>query len=322
MENRFENLEDMMKKMIEMKSKALAVIHRAESKRTKIMEKIMRKLMEMQSKTPPMVPIANPNQDLIGIPLDKFKGKEIGREEFDEKSSFHQKLPPRTPKRGEIGFSDEGTAIREFYCGGGVINHYERFFGQIREGRVEPWGSGHVRWMKEKWEFHPQYTEETWRDHDNHYTRGGGSYWGNNDPRVRKLKMRKIEEMKSESSISDKQAPSEDKLIKKDVNEQGKEINLQSQGDVADQNLSLVQSDPAKTSTSQEPIFSKSKNEDLKDIETKSTSKNERKIVKVSLVSTDVGISEDGNVEIETQNVVNIEFSKDKVIRRFHTNRL
>ncbi|KAH0457413.1 hypothetical protein IEQ34_012728 [Dendrobium chrysotoxum] len=123
--------------------------------------------------------------------------------------------------------------------------------------------------------------------------------------------MRMIEEKKSESSISDTQAPSKDKLIQKDVNEEGKEIKLQSQGDGADQNISLVQSDPAKTSTSQEPVFSESKNKDLKDIETKSTSENERKTVKASLVSIDVGIFENENVKTETQDVANIEFLKE-----------
>ncbi|KAH0458652.1 hypothetical protein IEQ34_011466 [Dendrobium chrysotoxum] len=54
----------------------------------------MRKLMEMQSKTPQGVPIANLNQDLIGIPMAKSKGKEIRQEEFDKESFFHQESPP------------------------------------------------------------------------------------------------------------------------------------------------------------------------------------------------------------------------------------
>ncbi|KAH0457679.1 hypothetical protein IEQ34_012994 [Dendrobium chrysotoxum] len=99
----------------------------------------------MRSKIPPTIPIASPNQDLIGIPLAESKGKEIGREEFDEKSSFHQEPPPRTPRRRERGFSDGGTAGREFYCeSDGVVGHYGRLFGHgewtIREGggRAEP----------------------------------------------------------------------------------------------------------------------------------------------------------------------------------------
>ncbi|KAH0453966.1 hypothetical protein IEQ34_018290 [Dendrobium chrysotoxum] len=65
--------------------------------------------MEMQSKTPLVVPIANPNQDLIGIPLVESKREEKEREEFGEKSSFHQEPPPRVPRREEKGFSDGGT---------------------------------------------------------------------------------------------------------------------------------------------------------------------------------------------------------------------
>ncbi|KAH0437039.1 hypothetical protein IEQ34_026302 [Dendrobium chrysotoxum] len=129
-EGRFENLEDMMKKIIEMQLKASPTIPRAEPMKKKFLEEMMRKLMEMRSKIPPTVPIANPNQDLIGIPLAESKRNEIGREEFDEKSSFHQVPPLRAPRRGEIGFSDGGIARREFYCGGGgVVNYYGRLFG-------------------------------------------------------------------------------------------------------------------------------------------------------------------------------------------------
>ncbi|KAH0453436.1 hypothetical protein IEQ34_017760 [Dendrobium chrysotoxum] len=156
---------------------------------------MMRKLMEMQSKTPSIIPIANPNQNLIRIPLAKSKGKEVGRKEFDEKSSFHQE-PPSRASRGEIGFSDGGTTEREFYCGGdGVVNHYERFFWRGEwtigegEGCAETRESGHVRQMEENWEFHPRYMRETWRDHDNRYTGGGRSCWGGGNPKVRKLKM-------------------------------------------------------------------------------------------------------------------------------------
>ncbi|PKU75715.1 hypothetical protein MA16_Dca015595 [Dendrobium catenatum] len=65
-----------------------------------------RKHMEMLSKTPPTAPIANPNQDLIGILLAKSKGKKVERKEFDEKSSFHQEPPSTTSRKGEIGFSN------------------------------------------------------------------------------------------------------------------------------------------------------------------------------------------------------------------------
>ncbi|KAH0461164.1 hypothetical protein IEQ34_008739 [Dendrobium chrysotoxum] len=64
------------------------------------LEEMLKKLIEMQSKTPPAVPIANPNHDLIGIPLAKSKGKEIGWEEFYEEISFHQKPPFRALIRG------------------------------------------------------------------------------------------------------------------------------------------------------------------------------------------------------------------------------
>ncbi|KAH0465138.1 hypothetical protein IEQ34_005241 [Dendrobium chrysotoxum] len=49
------------------------------------LEEMMRKLIEMQSKTPLTVPIANPNQDLIRIPLVESKGKKSGQE-FNEES--------------------------------------------------------------------------------------------------------------------------------------------------------------------------------------------------------------------------------------------
>ncbi|KAH0466043.1 hypothetical protein IEQ34_006146 [Dendrobium chrysotoxum] len=70
--------EDAIMKMIEMQLKALPTIPRAESKRKEILEEMMRKLMEMRSKIPPTVLITNPNQNLIRIPLAKSKGKEIG----------------------------------------------------------------------------------------------------------------------------------------------------------------------------------------------------------------------------------------------------
>ncbi|KAI0497768.1 hypothetical protein KFK09_021003 [Dendrobium nobile] len=108
-EVRFRNLEDIMKKMIEMQLKASPTIPRAEPKEKKILEKMMKKLMDMQSKIPPTVPIANLNQDLIGIPLAESKRKEIEREEFGEKSFFHQEPPLRAARMGEIGFSNEET---------------------------------------------------------------------------------------------------------------------------------------------------------------------------------------------------------------------
>ncbi|KAL0926846.1 hypothetical protein M5K25_003098 [Dendrobium thyrsiflorum] len=46
-------------------------------------------------------------------------------------------------------------------------------------------GSGHVRRMEEKWEFHPRYMGETWRDHYIRYIGGGRSCWGGGDPRCK-----------------------------------------------------------------------------------------------------------------------------------------
>ncbi|KAL0922121.1 hypothetical protein M5K25_006083 [Dendrobium thyrsiflorum] len=146
----------MMKKMIEMQSKASPTIPRAESKGKKILEEMIRKLVEIQSKTPPTVPITNPNQDLNGIPLAESKRKEIERKEFGENISFHQEPPLRAPRRWKIRFSNGGTGGRQFYHGGGgVVNYYERLFGQgewtIRGGgRAKPWGLGHMRRMEER----------------------------------------------------------------------------------------------------------------------------------------------------------------------------
>ncbi|KAH0470102.1 hypothetical protein IEQ34_001660 [Dendrobium chrysotoxum] len=100
---------------------------------------MMRKHLEMQSKTPLVVPMANPNQDLTGIPLTESKRKEIGQEEFNEESFFHQEPPTEALIRGGSGFLDEGTARRKFFGGGRrVADHYGRHFGQgkwaIREG--------------------------------------------------------------------------------------------------------------------------------------------------------------------------------------------
>ncbi|KAH0434366.1 hypothetical protein IEQ34_026840 [Dendrobium chrysotoxum] len=57
-------------------------------------EKMIKKLMEMQSKAPTAAPIANPQHNLTGVPLTESKGKEIGHEEFDEAIFFHQEPPP------------------------------------------------------------------------------------------------------------------------------------------------------------------------------------------------------------------------------------
>ncbi|KAI0497767.1 hypothetical protein KFK09_021002 [Dendrobium nobile] len=97
--------------------------------------------------------------------------------------------------------------------------------------------------MEKRWESHPRYTRETWRDHDNRYKGGGRSCWGGGNPRLKKLKIQIIEEKKSKSSLSDTQASSEDKPIdkRKNVNEEGKEIDSQSQVDCVDQKNLLHQ---------------------------------------------------------------------------------
>ncbi|KAH0470528.1 hypothetical protein IEQ34_000251 [Dendrobium chrysotoxum] len=93
------------------------------------MEEMMRKLLKMQSKTSPMVPMTNSNQDLTWILLVKSKGKEIGREEFNEESFFHQGPPPGAPIRGKSRFQDEGTTMREFFSGG-LVEKYENLIGR------------------------------------------------------------------------------------------------------------------------------------------------------------------------------------------------
>ncbi|KAH0460331.1 hypothetical protein IEQ34_010994 [Dendrobium chrysotoxum] len=95
MENRFDNMEDMMRKLIEMRLKASTSFPSAEPKRKEILEEMIMKLLEMQSKTSLVVQMANSNQDLTKIPLAESKGKEIGRDEFNEESFFHQEPPPR-----------------------------------------------------------------------------------------------------------------------------------------------------------------------------------------------------------------------------------
>ncbi|KAL0924223.1 hypothetical protein M5K25_005037 [Dendrobium thyrsiflorum] len=84
----------------------------------------------------------------------------------------------------------------EFYGEGGrVTDHYRRPFGQGEwttgegGGRAKPWRLDHGKRMEERWDSHPRYMGETWRDHNNHYTGGGRSYWGGDNPRVRKLKV-------------------------------------------------------------------------------------------------------------------------------------
>ncbi|KAH0452770.1 hypothetical protein IEQ34_017094 [Dendrobium chrysotoxum] len=74
--------------------------------------------------------MANVNQDLIGIPLAKSRGKEIERKEFNEKSFFHQDPPLGAPIRGGSGLTNEGTTMRDcFGKGDKVANHYGRYFG-------------------------------------------------------------------------------------------------------------------------------------------------------------------------------------------------
>ncbi|KAH0465658.1 hypothetical protein IEQ34_005761 [Dendrobium chrysotoxum] len=99
--------------------------------RFKRVEEMLRRILEMKTNTSLVVPMANPNQDLIGIPLAESKGKEIGQEEFDEGSFFHQEPPPVALIRGGSGFLDGGTTERAFRGeGGGVADPYERSFGQ------------------------------------------------------------------------------------------------------------------------------------------------------------------------------------------------
>ncbi|KAH0461161.1 hypothetical protein IEQ34_008736 [Dendrobium chrysotoxum] len=88
------------------------------------MEEMLRKLIEMQSKTPLTIPIANPHHDVTKIPLDESKEKEIGKEEFNEKSFFHHEPPPRALVRGGIGFPDGEIAGIEFCGGGGGVTDH------------------------------------------------------------------------------------------------------------------------------------------------------------------------------------------------------
>ncbi|PKU66684.1 hypothetical protein MA16_Dca022504 [Dendrobium catenatum] len=115
-DSHFENLEDMMKKMIDMQSKASPAIPRVEPKGKEILEKMMRKLMEMRSKTLQAVPITI--QDLTEILLAKSKGKDIRHEKFDEENFFHQEPPFMAPIRRESELLDGGIA-RKGICGEG-----------------------------------------------------------------------------------------------------------------------------------------------------------------------------------------------------------
>ncbi|KAL0928511.1 hypothetical protein M5K25_000395 [Dendrobium thyrsiflorum] len=96
-----------------------------------IMEEMLRRLLEMQTKTSLVVPMANLNQDLTGIPLAESKGREIGQEEFDEGSFFHQKTPPMALIRSGSGCLDERTTKMKSFGGGSrAADHYERHCGQ------------------------------------------------------------------------------------------------------------------------------------------------------------------------------------------------
>ncbi|KAL0918268.1 hypothetical protein M5K25_010267 [Dendrobium thyrsiflorum] len=100
-------------------------------------EEMLRRLLDMQTKTSPVVPMANPNQDLTEIPLVESKGKEIEQEEFNERSFFHHESPPGAPISGGLGFLDEGTTKEKSSGGGGrATDHYKRHF------RQEEWAIG------------------------------------------------------------------------------------------------------------------------------------------------------------------------------------
>ncbi|KAH0466552.1 hypothetical protein IEQ34_003790 [Dendrobium chrysotoxum] len=94
-------------------------------------EEMLKRLLEMQKNTSLVVPMANPNQDLTRILLAESKGKEIGQEEFDEGSFFHQEPPLVAPIRGGSGFLDEGiTEMKSFGGDSRAADHYKRHFGQ------------------------------------------------------------------------------------------------------------------------------------------------------------------------------------------------
>ncbi|KAL0924919.1 hypothetical protein M5K25_005779 [Dendrobium thyrsiflorum] len=111
------------------------------------MEEMLRRLFEMQTKTSLVVPMPNPNQDLIEIPLAESKGKEIDQEEFDEGSFFHQDPPPRALISGGLGFLDDGTTKEKSFGGGGkAADHYERHFGQGESAIGEGGGQAPPLW--------------------------------------------------------------------------------------------------------------------------------------------------------------------------------
>ncbi|KAL0906841.1 hypothetical protein M5K25_025367 [Dendrobium thyrsiflorum] len=71
------------------------------------------------------------NQDLTGILLAESKGREIGQEEFDEGSFFHQEPPPMALIRGGSGCLDERTTKMKSFGGGSrAADHYERHCGK------------------------------------------------------------------------------------------------------------------------------------------------------------------------------------------------
>ncbi|PKU76999.1 hypothetical protein MA16_Dca001605 [Dendrobium catenatum] len=123
--------------------------------------------------------MANPNQDLTGIPLAEAK------QEFDKGNFFHQVPPPIALIKSGSGSLDEGTTKMNFFGGGGsAADHYERWWGgrllweifwareedDRRRGMGRTMGiRGHVRRREGRWDSHPRYMRETWRDHDNHY---------------------------------------------------------------------------------------------------------------------------------------------------------
>ncbi|KAH0457669.1 hypothetical protein IEQ34_012984 [Dendrobium chrysotoxum] len=106
-----------------------------------------------------------------------------------------QEPPLRASIRGGIGLSmgaqQEGHFVVKVVGWptpmGGLLGKES---GRPKEGVwAEPWGSGHVRRREGRWDSHPRYMGEIWRDHDNRYTGRGSIYCGGSNPRVRKLGM-------------------------------------------------------------------------------------------------------------------------------------
>ncbi|KAL0903225.1 hypothetical protein M5K25_027586 [Dendrobium thyrsiflorum] len=150
-ENKVSDLHKMMKKILENQIQKAASETKGPMGRTtnsefrwrkndvEIMEEMLRRLLEMQTKTSLVVPMANHNQDLTGILLAESTGREIGQEEFDEGSFFHQEPPHIALIRGGSGCLDEGTTKMKSFGGGSrAVDHNERHCGQgeplIREG--------------------------------------------------------------------------------------------------------------------------------------------------------------------------------------------